>query len=100
MASVTLFTRAFPFLFFRGRKQPPIVRFIEAYIPPMIMLILVVYSVKDVQWTHAPFGLPELISLAIVAVLHLWKRNALISIFGGTLVYMAVVQTHVAAMLF
>ena len=100
MAAVTLLTRALPFLFFRRRKQPPLLGFVEEYIPPMVMLILVVYSVKDVKWSSAPYGVPELVALALVAALHLWKRNALLSIFGGTTLYMVVVQTKVAALIF
>jgi branched-subunit amino acid transport protein AzlD len=100
MTAVTLLTRAAPFLFFRKRKQPPLLQFVESYIPPMMMIILVVYSLKDVPFANAPYGIPELTALAVVAVLHLWKRNALLSIFGGTIFYMAVVQTHLAAALF
>lgn len=100
MAAVTLLTRAAPFLFFRKRKQPPLLQFIESYIPPMMMLILVIYSLKDVPFARAPYGIPELTALAVVAALHLWKRNALLSIFGGTIFYMTVVQTHLAATLF
>ncbi|HUX12979.1 MAG TPA: AzlD domain-containing protein [Spirochaetia bacterium] len=100
MAAVTLLTRAAPFLFFRRRKQPPLLRFVESYIPPMMMLILVLYSLKDVPFARAPYGLPELLALAIVAVLHLWRRNALLSIFGGTLFYMFVVQTNLTAAIF
>ena len=94
MAAVTLLTRAFPFLFFRRPPLPPIVRFIASYIPPMMMTILVLYGLKDIRFGDAPYGIPELFSLAVIALLHLWRRSALFSIFGGTLLYMALVQTH------
>ncbi|WP_455383687.1 branched-chain amino acid transporter permease [Salinispira pacifica] len=100
MAAVTIFTRAAPFLFFRSRRQPPLLRFVESYLPPMMMLILVLYSLKDVPFTRAPYGIPELTALAITAALHLWKRNALLSIFGGTAFYMLVIQTDLLGLLF
>ena len=92
MAGVTFFTRAFPFIFFSRRKVPPLLQFAESYIPPMIMVILVIYCLKDIHWTTAPHGLPEIISSILVAALHLWKRNPLLSIFGGTIFYMILVQ--------
>ena len=93
IAGVTLFTRALPFLFFRKKEPPKLLLFIEEYIPPMVMVILVIYSVKDIPFTLFPYGVPELTAMILVASLHLWKKNALISIFGGTIFYMAVIQT-------
>jgi len=93
IGGVTLFTRILPFLFFRKRQPPAMLLLIEEYIPPMVMVILVIYSVKDVAFTSFPYGLPEIAAMVLVAVLHLWKRNALISIFGGTIFYMTAVQT-------
>lgn len=79
MSLITLFTRAFPFLFFRNRKPPAIIVFIEKYIPPMIMVILVLYCLKDIKWLKNPYGLPEIISILLVFILHIWKKNPLIS---------------------
>ena len=62
--------------------------YLEKYIPPMILLLLVIYCVKDVSWRQRPYGLPELISIAVVAAVHLWKNNALLSICAGTILYM------------
>jgi branched-subunit amino acid transport protein AzlD len=92
IAVVTLFTRAFPFIFFMKKNPPESVRFIQKYIPPMVMLILVVYCFKDVVWTMYPHGIPMILSSILVAVLHLWKGNSLISIFGGTIFYMVIVH--------
>jgi branched-subunit amino acid transport protein AzlD len=61
----------------------------------MVMIILVVYSVRNIQWLQAPYGIPTLLGMALVTALHLWKGNPLLSIFGGTVFYMAVVQTEV-----
>jgi branched chain amino acid efflux pump len=97
MAAVTLFTRAFPFLFFGDRKPPAILLFAEKYIPPMVMVILVLYCLKGVHWTGSAHGLPELLSIAAVATLQLTRRNALLSIFGGTTLYMVLTRTLAAA---
>jgi branched-subunit amino acid transport protein AzlD len=100
MSGITFFTRAFPFIFFRKRNPPEIIIFIEKYIPPMVMLILVIYCLKDVKWYVLPFGIPEAVSVMVIVVLHLWRKNALISIFGGTILYMIMIQTGIASNLF
>ena len=87
-AAVIFATRAFPFILFSKRQPPAFIRFIEKYIPPMIMAILLVYCMKDVEFARKPFGLPETISLALTIVLHLWKNNSMLSIFGGTIAFM------------
>ena len=87
-ALIVLFFRAFPFLLFSKRKPPAILRFIEQYIPPMIIAILIVYCLKDVDYLHSPFGVPQLIALCSTVLLHLWKKNSMISIFGGTILFM------------
>lgn len=88
MALVILATRAFPFLLFSRRDPPPLILFIERFIPPMVMGVLVVYCLKDISWTPWPSGTRELSAIALVAVLHLWKKNAMLSIFGGTAFFM------------
>ncbi len=88
MALVILGTRALPFLLFSRRDPPRVVRFIERFIPPMVMAVLVVYCLKDIAWTAWPSGIPELAALAVVTVLHTWKKNAMLSIFGSTAFYM------------
>jgi branched-subunit amino acid transport protein AzlD len=88
MAVVILFTRALPFLFFRRKHPPGILNYLEHNIPPLIMLLLVIYCIKDVKWGQAPYGFPELVGIGIVALLHIWMNNALLSIVIGTIVYM------------
>ena len=61
-------------------------------LPAATMGLLVVYCLKGVSWTAAPHGIPELLSVAVVAVLHRWKGNVLLSIAGGTALYMVLVQ--------
>ncbi len=88
MGLIILATRTFPFALFSRKDPPAALKFVERYIPPMVMAVLVVYCLKDVAWAVSPHGLREVAALAAVVVLHLLKRNALISIFGGTALYM------------
>jgi branched-subunit amino acid transport protein AzlD len=93
MAGVTFFTRAFPFLFFeQGDRPRDYILYLGKVLPPAIIAMLVVYCFRNVRISHAPHGLPELIAVAAVVLLHLWKRNNLISIAGGTVLYMVLVQ--------
>ena len=90
---VTMATRFLPFLIFgEHRKTPKIILYLGKVLPCAIMGMLVVYCLKDVAFLSAPFGAPELIGIAVVALLHLWKRNSLLSIGVGTVVYMLLVQ--------
>ena len=92
-AICTVFTRALPFLFFGGsRGIPGPIRYLGKILPPAIMAVLVVYCLKGVHPFSWPFGLAELIAVAVVAVLHLKWRQMLVSIAGGTIVYMLLVQ--------
>ena len=93
VALVTIGLRFLPFAIFSGSKPvPPFVAYLGKVLPYAIMGMLVVYCLRNVSITAAPHGLPELISCALVAVLHLWKRNTIISIVGGTACYMLWVQ--------
>lgn len=92
MAGVNYITRIFPFLFFRKNELPSYIVFIERFFPAVIMTILIVYSVKDVSFNVAPYGLKELGGIMFTAALHLALKNYLISIFSGTIFYMALVQ--------
>lgn len=93
IALVTAGLRFLPFLLFgRTLQTPPLVTYLGQVLPYAIMGMLVVYCLKDVNLTAAPFGIPEAIGCAIVALLHIWKRNTLLSIGAGTLCYMLLVQ--------
>ena len=90
---VTMATRFLPFLIFgENRKTPPIIEYLGKVLPFAIMGMLVVYCLKDVSVLNFPYGLPEIISCVVVAALHVWKRNSLLSIGGGTVCYMLLVQ--------
>ena len=92
-ALVTMGLRFLPFLIFReGKKTPALLTYLGKVLPFAIMGMLVVYCLKGIRLTEAPYGIPELLGCAIVAVLHIWKRNTLLSIGLGTLVYMLLVQ--------
>ena len=92
IALVTIFLRFLPFLIFRNRTSPAFVTYLGKVLPFAIMGMLVVYCMKDVSFLTAPFGIPEAIGCLIVAVLHIWKRNTLLSIAAGTVSYMLMVQ--------
>lgn len=86
-------TRFLPFwLFPESKKAPPIVTFLGSALPPAMMGLLVVYCLKDVNPAAPPHALPHLLALGAIALLHTWKRNPLLSIGGGTLVYMALLR--------
>ena len=90
---VTMATRFLPFLVFgEKRKTPPIIEYLGTVLPCAIMGMLVVYCLKDISFLSTPFGLPELIACVVVAALHVWKRSSLLSIGGGTVCYMLLVQ--------
>jgi branched-subunit amino acid transport protein AzlD len=89
----TQLTRWLPFWLFPEKKEPPaIVTYLGRVLPAATMGLLVVYCLKGVSWVSAPHGIPELISVAVVAALHHWKGNVLLSIAGGTALYMVLVQ--------
>lgn len=92
-AVVTAALRFAPFLIFgRGRETPKLVLYLGKVLPFAIMGMLVVYCMKDVSFVSAPFGIPEALGCLVVAVLHIWKRNTLLSIAAGTIGYMLMVQ--------
>lgn len=93
IALATAATRFIPFLIFGGKKQPPaVITYLGKVLPCAIIGMLVVYCMKDVDISAFPHGLPELIGCVIVALLHIWKRNSLLSIGVGTVCYMLLVQ--------
>lgn len=99
IALATFATRVLPFLCFGSREPPAMLSTIEKNLPPMILMLLVIYCLKDVQWLSAPYGVPELFTIGVVAGLHFWKRNAMLSIFTGTGLYMVLIQFNVFSFL-
>ena len=91
MSIATIMLRALPFLVFK-RQTPKYISYLGKVLPPAIIGMLVVYCLKDITPSVSPFGIPELIAVACVAGMQAWKRNSLISILAGTVIYMALIQ--------
>ena len=93
VALVTAFLRFLPFLIFgENRTTPPLIAYLGKVLPFAIMGMLVVYCLKDVTFLSGSFGIPEAIGCAVVALLHIWKRNTLLSVGAGTVCCMLLVQ--------
>ena len=93
VALATQITRWMPFLVFSGgRRLPRVVEDLGRLLPPAMMGLLVVYSLRNTDLLTDSHGLPEAIAVAVTAGLHLWKRSTLLSILAGTAVYMLLVQ--------
>lgn len=92
-ALATMLTRFLPFLLFSSRRPTPkYVRYLGRALPPAIFGMLVVYCLKNVSIVSGSHGLPELIAIAVTVGLHLWKRQTLLSIAGGTIAHMLLIQ--------
>ena len=93
VAIATFATRAASFVVFpKGKEVPPTVKYIGMVLPPAVIGMLVVYCLRSTQLFAYPYGIPELIACLAVIGLHAWKRNVLLSVGAGTVLYMALVQ--------
>lgn len=93
MAGVTFLTRALPFLLFdRGDRPPRLILYLGRVLPPAIIAMLIVYCLKGISFAAPALWAPPLIAGLAAVLLHLWKGNDLISIFGSTVLYMLLVQ--------
>ncbi len=93
MAVVTAFTRFLPFMAFpEGRKKPKVITYLGKVLPYAVIGMLVVYCFKGASVLEYPYCLPELLAAALVVALHVWRRNTLLSVFGGVIFYMILVQ--------
>ncbi len=89
----TMATRFLPFLIFReGRPTPALITYLGKALPAAIFGMLVVYSLKDVSLLSGSHGIPQVIAIGVTTALHLWKRQMLVSIAGGTVCYMLLIQ--------
>lgn len=92
-ALATMLTRFLPFLLFpAGKPTPRFIRYLSFALPSAVFSMLVVYCLKSVSILEGSHGIPELIAILVVVGLHLWKKQTLLSIAGGTLIYMLMVQ--------
>ena len=93
MGLMTFATRIVPVLIFgRGEKVPDYILYLGKVVPFTAMGLLIIYCLKDVPVLEAPHALPEIISLIIVSLSYLWKRNTIFSVVIGTVIYMLLVQ--------
>ncbi len=93
MALVTILLRSLPFLVFRGdKKTPDFIVYLSNVLPYAIMGMLVVYCLRNVNLLSGSHGLPEVLACGAVVGLHLWKKNTLLSISAGTVIYMLLIQ--------
>lgn len=91
MSLVTILLRSLPFLVFK-KTIPAYITYLGKVLPPAIIGMLVVYCLRSTAILTAPFGIPELLSIATVVILQVWKRSSLLSILSGTAVYMLLIQ--------
>lgn len=92
LALATSLTRFVPFVLFRGSHTPRYIHYLSQVLPPAVFGMLVVYCMKDVDFAAGSHGIPELMGVAVTVALHLRWRRMLVSIMGGTLCYMLLVQ--------
>lgn len=89
----TMITRFLPFIVFpAGKPTPKYIQYLGKVLPGAVFGLLVIYCLKNVSIFTGSHGIPELIAIVLVVVLHLWKRQMLLSIAGGTICYMLLVQ--------
>lgn len=93
IAAVTMLLRFLPFFIFSGRREAPkYIMFLGDKLPYAIIGMLIIYCLRSVSFGAVSDWLPSFLSILVVAVLHVWRRNTLLSIIGGTFVYMFLVQ--------
>ncbi len=88
--------RLFPFAVFSKRKPGKLILIFERYIPPLVMIGLLIYSLRDVRFTSLGQWVPQISAIAFTIVTYLWKKNSLLSIFGGTIIYMILIRLPLA----
>lgn len=94
ISAITFALRAAPFVLFRRTGETPkVITYLGNTLPPAVMGMLIIYCLRNTSVLNAPFGIPELIAVVTVAALHLWRKNNLLSILGGTALYMVLIQT-------
>lgn len=89
----TMVTRFLPFLIFpAGKETPPYIQYLGNVLPAAVFGMLVIYCLKGVDFLGGNHGIPEILAIALVIALHVWKRQMLLSIAAGTVFYMVLVQ--------
>ena len=89
--AVTAFLRFLPFWVF-GKKRPGFILYLGRVLPPAVMAMLSVYCLRGTEIFTGAHGIPEAVACIAVVILHVWKRNTLLSITAGTVIYMFMIQ--------
>lgn len=90
----TVLTRFLPYILFpQGRKTPPVINYLGKVLAPAVFGFLVIYCLRNVDFTGGYFGIPEIIASAVVIATFVWKRQMVLSMAAGTILYMILVQT-------
>lgn len=93
LAVITFMTRALPFLIFpAGKPTPKFIQYLGKALPLAVFGMLVVYCLKDVQWLEGSHGIPEILGIAAVVLMHLWRRQLFLSMAVGTAIYMILIR--------
>jgi len=101
VALTTFATRVFPFLVFpKGKTVPRTVQYLGKVLTPAVIAMLVIYCLRNTAFTSIPFGIPEMLAVIVTAVLHVRKRNNLLSIGVGMILYMILIQTDIMTYIF
>lgn len=93
IAVIIFAERLFPFFVFSKKQPGPLIHFFERYVPPVVMLGLLIYSLRSVRFTSLELWVPHLSAIAFSIITYIWKKNSLISIFGGTIIFMVLIRT-------
>lgn len=92
IAVIIFAERLFPFIVFSKKRPGPLIHFFERYVPPVVMLGLLIYSLRSVRFTSPELWVPHLSAIAFSIITYIWKKNSLISIFGGTIIFMVLIR--------
>jgi len=93
VAIMTWITRGLPYLLFAKRSPPQVITYLGTFLPASIMIILVIYCLRNIQFMKYPYGAAELISVILVVIMQFWRKNLIISVFAGTICYMVLIRT-------
>jgi branched-subunit amino acid transport protein AzlD len=92
VAIMTWITRGLPYLLFAKKNPPQIITYLGTVLPASIMMILVIYCLRNIQFMKYPYGAAELISVFLVIGMQFWRKKLIISVFAGTVCYMVLIR--------
>lgn len=92
ISAITFFTRIFPFIIFKMKKPSETLLIVEKYIPPAIMMLLLIYCLKDIEYLQKPYGFPQILAVILAIFVQYKYKNPLVSIFGATSFYMLLIK--------